>query len=268
MILDFYLLIPCYNNAEGLIRSLRSVVYPKEKCSVLIVDDGSDVPVTIELLPTDIPQKLQIEIIRLHENKGITDALNTGLRLILERNDALYTARLDCGDICNEERFFKQVNFLNENTYVSLIGSLCLFVDSAKKIRFVYHAAEKHYVIRKQMHLKCSFIHPTVMFRNESLKQTALYPYNFPYAEDYAFFFELIGKFHSHILQEILVETEVNTEGISVKKRKQQIHSKIKVIKHYGFIKTLIFVGLLRQYLLSLFPYKIITQLKRFSFPH
>ena len=95
--LDFYLLIPCYNNVEGLIRSLRSVVYPKEKCKVLIVDDGSLTPVTIELLPADILQQLQIEIIRLNGNKGITEALNTGLRLILQRNDALYTARLDCG---------------------------------------------------------------------------------------------------------------------------------------------------------------------------
>ncbi|MFY7838719.1 MAG: glycosyltransferase [Lacibacter sp.] len=268
MMLDFYLLIPCYNNAEGLIRSLRSVVYPKDKCRILLVDDGSTVPVTLELLPEDILQRLQIEIIRFNKNKGITEALNTGLRLILERNDALYTARLDCGDICTVDRFVKQVEFLNENTYVSLLGSLCLFVDPVKKNRFVYKAADKHYVIRKQMHLKCSFIHPTVMYRNESLKQTALYPYSFPYAEDYAFFFELTRKFQTHILREVLVETEINTEGISVQKRKQQINSKIKIIKHYGFIKLLTCVGLLRQYLLSLLPYKLTTQLKRFIFPH
>ncbi|RXK60025.1 glycosyltransferase [Lacibacter luteus] len=268
MMLDFYLLIPCYNNVEGLIRSLRSVVYPKGKCRILLVDDGSTVPVTMELLPEDVLQRLQIEIIRFNENKGITEALNTGLRLILQRNDALYTARLDCGDVCREERFEKQVKFLNENTYMSLLGSLCLFVDPVKKIRFVYKAAEKHYVIRKQMHLKCSFIHPTVMYRNESLKQTALYPYNFPYAEDYAFFFELMKKFQTHILQEMLVETEINTQGISAQKRRQQIKSKTKIIKHYGFNKLLTCVGLLRQYLLLLLPYKLITPIKRFIFPH
>ncbi len=264
--LDFYLLIPCYNNTEGLIRSLRSVVYPKEKCKVLIVDDGSLTPVTIELLPADILQQLQIHIIRLNENKGITEALNTGLRLILQRNDALYTARLDCGDICREDRFVKQIQFLNENNSVSILGSLCLFFDPLNQNQFIYHAHEKHDAICKQMHLKCSFIHPTVMFRNESLKQTELYPYNFPYAEDYAFFFELIRKFHSHILQDILVVTELNIEGISVKKRQQQIASKMAIIKRYGTNKPLIVVGLLRQRLLQLLPHTTLTQIKRLLF--
>lgn len=266
--LDFYLLIPCYNNTNGLIRSLLSVEYPKEKYKVLVVDDGSTVPVSLSELPEVLLQKQTIEIIRLPENKGITEALNTGLRLILSRNDSLYTARLDCGDTCTPDRFTKQISFLSVNTDVALLGSLCLFVDHQKNIRFVYKAAEHHYAILKQMHLKCSFIHPTVIFRNEAIMNTKLYPYNYPYAEDYAFFFELVKKYKTYILQEILVETEINTKGISVKKRQEQIKSKINIINNYGVIKSLSCAGLLRQYLLALLPYKLTTQIKRFIFPH
>ncbi len=97
---------------------------------------------------------------------------------------------------------------------------------------------------------------------------TKLYPYNYPYAEDYAFFFELVKKYKTYILQEILVETEINTKGISVKKRQEQIKSKINIINNYGVIKSLSCAGLLRQYLLALLPYKIPTQIKRFIFPH
>lgn len=266
--LDFYLLIPCYNNTDGLIRSLLSVEYPKEKYKVLVVDDGSTVPVSLSELPEALLQKQTIEIIRLAENKGITEALNTGLRLILSRNDSLYTARLDCGDTCTADRFTKQVSFLSANTDVALLGSLCLFVDPEKKNRFIYKAAENHYAILKQMHLKCSFIHPTVIFRNEMIRNTKLYPYDYPYAEDYAFFFELTKKYKTHIFQEILVQTQIDTNGISVKKRQEQIKSKINIIKYYGVIKALSFAGLLRQYLLALLPYKFITQIKRFIFPH
>lgn len=267
--LDFYLLIPCYNNLEGLIVSLRSVEYHKEKYAVLVVDDGSIMPITLSALPDDLLKKHTIEIITLSENKGITEALNTGLRIILERNNALYTARLDCGDTCMPDRFYKQIHFLSVNTHISLLGSICLFADAKRKTSYVYYAAEKHDAIRKQMHLKCSFIHPTVVFRNKSIKDTNLYPYNFPYAEDYAYFFELIIRFQAYILQEILVQTQINTDGISVKKRKEQIKSKINVINHYGDNKQLIFFGTFKQYISLLLPYKFILVIKNIiSQPH
>ncbi len=264
--LDFYLLIPCYNNTEGLIRSLLSVEYPKEKYKVLVVDDGSNIPVSLSEFPESLVEKQNIEILRFPENKGITEALNAGLRLILSRSDSLYTARLDCGDTCTPDRFTKQISFLSVNTHIALIGSLCLFVDRAKQINYVYKAAEHHASILKQMHLKCSFIHPTVIFRNTIIKNTGLYPLNYPFAEDYAFFFELVKQHKTHILQEILVETEINTDGISVKKRQQQIKSKIKIIRHYGIIKSLTCIGLFKQYLLALLPYKLITRIKHLFF--
>ena len=266
VMLDFYLLIPCYNNTDGLIRSLFSVEYPKEKYKVMVVDDGSTVPISLSEFPETVLENQQIEIIHLPENNGITEALNTGLRLILQRNDSLYTARLDCGDTCTADRFIKQISFLSVNTDIALLGSLCLFADVENKTRFVYNAAAYHNAILKQMHMKCSFIHPTVIFRNEVIRKTNLYPYNFPHAEDYAFFFELTKKYWTHIIPEILVETQINSNGISVKKRQEQIKSKINIIKHYGINKSLICAGLIRQYALLLIPYKLTTQIKHLFF--
>ena len=232
----------------------------------MVIDDGSKVPVSLSELPEELLQKQTIEIIRLPQNKGITEALNTGLRLILDRNDSLYTARLDCGDTCTPDRFTKQISFLSVNTDIALLGSLCLFVDAEKQTQFVYKAAERHDAILKQMHLKCSFIHPTVVFRNEIIKHTKLYPYNFPHAEDYAFFFELTKKYNTHNLQEILVFYEIDTEGISIKNRREQIRSKIKILQHFGVIKSLTCAGFIKQCFVALLPYKLTTQFKRLFF--
>src|SRR5438132_443931 len=50
--LDFYVLIPCYNDQEGLLRSLKSIHYDTAKFAVLIVDDGSEIAVQhAHLLP-------------------------------------------------------------------------------------------------------------------------------------------------------------------------------------------------------------------------
>ena len=53
--IDFYLLIPFYNNLPGLLHSLQSVQYDADKYAVGIVDDGSTQPVTLEELYRHIP---------------------------------------------------------------------------------------------------------------------------------------------------------------------------------------------------------------------
>jgi glycosyltransferase involved in cell wall biosynthesis len=264
MMLDFYLLIPCYNNVEGLIRSLRSVVYPKDKCSVLIVDDGSETAITAALIPEEIHQVLHIEIIRLANNQGITAALNTGLHYIHSKKNTRFIARLDCGDTCTIDRFIKQVHFLSVNTSVSLIGSMCLFVDRVTNEHFIYKPAASHRAIKKQMHFKCSFIHPTVMFRADEILDTiGFYPSNFPYAEDYAFFFSIVNQYETSNLQEVLVETEINTKGISITKRSIQIHSKKRIIKEYGSHPIYRVLGIMQQNILSLLPHQFILAVKK-----
>src|SRR3954467_4041547 len=96
--IDFYLLIPFYNNLPGLLHSLQSVLYDADKYAVVIVDDGSTHPVTLEDVYRQISKNISVEIIQLPYNKGITIALNTGLQWIMEQNKASFVARLDCGD--------------------------------------------------------------------------------------------------------------------------------------------------------------------------
>src|SRR5688572_20965948 len=107
--LDFYLLIPFFNNLPGLFHSLKSVQYDANKYAVVIVDDGSTHPITLEVVYSQISRDISVEIIQLPCNKGITTALNTGLQWIIQQNNAHFIARLDCGDICTPERFYHQV---------------------------------------------------------------------------------------------------------------------------------------------------------------
>src|SRR5229473_5328739 len=92
---DFSLLIPYYNNFQGLIRSLQSVCYDPVKYSILIVDDGSMAPLHQTELAAHLPGGPSLHIIRLPENQGITRALNAGLRWLGTKNDFRFVARLD-----------------------------------------------------------------------------------------------------------------------------------------------------------------------------
>src|SRR5688500_1999638 len=118
--IDFYLLIPFYNNLPGLLHSLKSVQYDADKYTVVIVDDGSRQPITLGDIYKEISGDISLEIIQLPCNKGITIALNTGLEWINKQNNAQFIARLDCGDTCSSDRFYKQVAFLKQHAAINL----------------------------------------------------------------------------------------------------------------------------------------------------
>src|SRR5262249_53992679 len=156
------------------------------------VDDGSTVPVTSASIKLGIKIDFPVVVLRNEVNKGIAVALNKGLEWIEEQGMAHYVARLDCGDLCSPDRFYKQMDFVNNHHGVGLVGSWCVFEDRKKSFQYKYKTPTRHDQIKKAMHFRNAFIHPTVIFETGLLKDVGYYPTNFLHAEDYAFFYQLI----------------------------------------------------------------------------
>jgi glycosyltransferase involved in cell wall biosynthesis len=261
--IDFYLLIPFYNNLPGLLHSLQSIQYDAGKYAVVIVDDGSNQPVTLAELYKHIPRNTSVEIIQLPYNKGITAALNTGLQWILKQNNASFIARLDCGDTCTHDRFYRQVAYLQQNPEVNLVGSWCIFKDYSTNVAFRYITPTQHKKIKRGMHFRNIFIHPTVMWRFDAIKDNELYPYSYPHAEDYGFFYQLMQKGKVAIIPDYLVTCEINHKGISLSSRKKQLKSRIKVVNEYGRNRVLRYLGVFKLRLLLIIPYNLVFAVKR-----
>ena len=175
--LHFCLLIPCFNDEAGLAAALRHIAYPAHQYAIVIVDDGSPIPVQ---LPPGTSSCLYIHLLRLEENKGITTALNRGLQWILDHLDTPLIARLDCGDICHERRFYEQVAFFNARPHIGLLGSWCRFSNADGSKAYNYVTPTTHARIARAMYFRNTFIHPTVMFRTALLQTTGLYPVFLP----------------------------------------------------------------------------------------
>jgi glycosyltransferase involved in cell wall biosynthesis len=261
--IDFYLLIPFYNNLPGLLHSLKSVQYDADKYTVVIVDDGSRQPVSLEDIYREISRDISVEIIQLPCNKGITIALNTGLQWIKKQNDAAFVARLDCGDTCSDDRFYKQVAFLKEHPSINLVGSWCIFKDHVSNVAYRYITPTRHKKIKRGMHFRNIFIHPTVMWRCDAMKDNELYPDTYPDAEDYGFFYRFLQQGETAIIPEYLVTCEINHKGISLTSRKKQLKSRIKVVQEYGRNRVLRYLGVFKLRLLLIIPYNIIFTIKK-----
>lgn len=259
--IDFIVLIPYFNNFSGLNNTIKSINYQPHLFEILIIDDGSEVELSLSKI-VENNKNIKIDIIRIKKNQGIVNALNEGLKYLKARTDFKYIARLDCGDICDYERFTEQVNFLNKYHEIGLLGSWCRFINSETKKNYLYKAKTEHFSIVREMHFKCSFIHPTVMFRKEILNIVGCYPTDYIHAEDYAYFWKILKTTKGAILDKELMQIEFSEKNISLKNYNRQLISRINVINEFGNIKLFKFLGVFLLQCKLLLPKKTIQWLK------
>jgi glycosyltransferase involved in cell wall biosynthesis len=256
--LDFCLLIPCYNNSAGLMHSLSTVKYSTDNFLVLVVDDGSTEPVEA----VEITRHLPVKLLRLENNQGITQALNTGLKWIADNLTVKYIARLDCDDTCHPERFDIQVKYMEAHPAVVLAGSWCLFTGQNSNDRYIYKTPTKDSRIRRAMYFRNVFIHPTVIFRKEAVIKAGLYPTGFELAEDYALFWKLMEIGLTFVDSRLLVTTRITETGISLRNRGKQLIVRQKVVNYYGKSIFLKLIAILRLGILFLVPKRLLLRLK------
>ena len=255
------LLIPHYNNVEGLGRSLASIG-PDERLDIFVVDDGSGIALDEVRLSAACRAQGRVYFIYLAKNEGIEYALNRGLEEIDEGYE--YIARLDCDDLCAPNRFSRQMAFLDSHPDIGLVGSAVMFTDSQGKLLYTVTLPHDDQSIRQMMHINCAFIHPSVMWRVSVGKKLGLYPTDYPQAEDFAYFWQFVEHAQVANLTEVLVWSQVNPEGLSISRRKTQLYSRLRLQAHYFEWKSLFsYCGLLKTVLLVLIPYRWILGYKK-----
>jgi len=253
-------LIPHYNNPIDLEKTILSIV-ESIPIDVFIVDDGSTQKPNQTKLK-EIFTLGKIQFIELQQNQGIEKALNVGLKEI-EKRDYKYIGRLDCGDFCKPNRFLKQTEYLNINKDVFLLGTWVNVLDEKGNLLYVLEHPISYNELKKKMYLNSMFVHPSVVFRANIIDAVGYYPTNFKAAEDYAYFFNIIKKFKSENLPEILLDYIVDENSISSTKRKLQVKSRIRVIVKHFYLGFYPIIGLIRSVLLYFVSRDLSNKIKK-----
>lgn len=253
-------LIPVYNNLEGLICSLQTIT-SSLKVTVVIVDDGSDEVIDFDV----ISQYTQhdIKLIILAENVGIVGALNAGLQYIYD-DEYTHIARLDAGDLMTNNRLDTQVQYLSEHKDCVIIGGAARFVDANGELLFNFSPPTSYKHIKKSMHLNNCFCHPTVMWKvNMPSMEKYFYKEEYKYAEDYEMFWNVLKLYRAENLPISVVDTFADPGGISRMKRKEQLTLRMKIqLKNFEYLSYESYVGLLKSSVLFMLPVPIIDRIK------
>ena len=117
----------------------------------------------------------RIHIYRRTENKGLAHSLNELLKIVLS-GEYEYVARMDADDMSLENRFEKQVNFLDDNPNIDCVGTWAIEIKADESEFFRKQMPITHEECRKFYMKRNPMVHPTVMFRRSFFEKAGLYP--------------------------------------------------------------------------------------------
>ncbi len=256
-------LIPAWNPGEGLMTTLNSIAAQAVECEIFVVDDGSQTAIKL-------PQKMggkPIHLIRLEKNQGITAALNTGLKIILEQPFE-FISRHDCGDVDTIDRLNCQLDFLRQNEDVMLVGSSVNFKTPYQQFQYVFKAPETQTQVVRRMRYSAAIIHSSCMFRAKAFEEIGLYNETYPHAEDYDLFLRLLTNYKIRNLPDVLVTALYSAESISMFNRRASLMSRLKLqLKYFDLLSIHSYLGILQTVGLCTIPYRLVCLIKSSSFP-
>lgn len=217
-------LMPAYNPGIHLVEAVRSILEQTySDFELIVVDDGSTDDIVALLKEFEADDRLQI--VHNERNLGLITTLNKGLALCR----ASLIARMDADDICDRQRFERQVAFLAANQNIDIVGGAIEFFGNIPKPT-VFQFPTVHEAIRPAMLFFCPLAHPALMFRRELVDRGLLrYDDGFRHAEDYHLWSRLLLKVRSANLPEVVLNYRLHKSQVSSGQANHQYSASLRV---------------------------------------
>lgn len=182
--------ISVYNADKFLREALDSIINQSYKNYELIIIDDCSTDNSRSILQEYADSYDIIKLVLNTENIGLTKNLNKAIQL----SEGLYIARMDADDISMENRLKNQVDFLEANPNIDVVGSYALDIDENGKSLRINKVPVNHSDIVRMMPKLCPMIHPTVLFRKKMLENINFYNEKYRTSQDYELWFRASSK--------------------------------------------------------------------------
>lgn len=196
-------LMPVYNTKEEYLReAIESILNQTfTDFEFIIINDGSTNNSEEVILSYN---DKRIKYYR-QKNQGIANSLNNGLDVACGE----YIARMDSDDISLPTRLEKEVNILDYNSNINIVGAF--YEIFPKKNIIITPEVPKYTDLIKS----CCIGHPTVMFRQKDFEKYNL-RYNPEYkCEDYELWSRAIRYLSFYNIQEVLLKYRWHEDNLS-----------------------------------------------------
>lgn len=194
--MSFNIIIPCYNSAKTLPRTLESLIKQRKYIdSIILIDDGST-DNTAEIAKTHIARLPGLVCYHYQDNQGPARARNHGMDYITGD----YTLFLDADDTLTPHTLEKFMQAFEEDPDIDvLIAGYTSHHQSSSKVRLPHPYKNKIDLIKAFWFGGISLCGGAVAMRS-SVLELAHYPDNIRHNEDIVFFSHLLANHQSLVM--------------------------------------------------------------------
>ncbi|MDD4990288.1 MAG: glycosyltransferase family 2 protein [Candidatus Pacebacteria bacterium] len=201
----------------------------------LIVNDGST-DLTPVILEECARKDQRIKIITNSGCIGLTKSLNKAIK----QARGEYIARMDDDDISLSERLAKQIDFMEKNPKMAVVGCLGFIVDERGEVIGEKKLALNYPEIKKRLLFNNQFVHSSLMLCKTVLDKEGFYNEKFKKAQDYELVLRLASKYPVVNLPQKLLKWRLLPTSLSWKNKEQQKYAILArwwAITRYGYPK-------------------------------
>lgn len=181
---ELTVLMSVYNDEKYLAESIDSILNQTYQNFEFIIIDDASTDSSSEILRHYASEDSRIKLIVNTENKGLSYNLAEGVSLV----STPWIARMDGDDIAHQDRLLRQMEYVDNNPNIDIVGSFVIDIDARGKEIELRKVPTSHEKIAKLI-WTCPFIHPTVLFRKEAIEQVGSYNKNLRRRQDYELWF-------------------------------------------------------------------------------
>lgn len=192
---------------------------------LLACDDGST-DSTADIFASE--RRFPVVLVRNGKNLGISASANT----LLDLADARYIARFDGDDVCEPERFAKQVAFLEAHPEVGVLGTGVTLIDAAGNTIGRTRYPETDADIRLGLLNACPVAQPAVMLRASVVRDHGLrYDTSLDSSEDYDLWCRLSRHTKLANLRECLTRYRRHGSAEYLEKRRVESLKRMEIVR-------------------------------------
>lgn len=153
-----------------------------------------------------------------NQDRTITKALND----LAKNAKGEFLARMDADDICEPDRFKKQVAFLRKNPNVQLVGTSATLIDEQGNTIGVQDMPTTWKEIKQMAFFKNPLIHPSWMMRRSWVEKIGGYNKAFLLAQDWELILRCVWHDEIKNLPDRLLRLRIHRGSLSFRENRHQ----------------------------------------------
>jgi glycosyltransferase involved in cell wall biosynthesis len=234
MTIPISVIIPVYRNSHFLNDSLKSLkLQTFKKFEIIIVNDGSPEEIKIRRIFKKYQKKLNIKYISYKKNKGVSYALNTGIK----RSKGKYISWLSHDDYFHPKKFELQINFAKFNQKILTLTGFYLIRENKDILKKNLYKNFK-FKLKYQILIKDNLNLCTALIPRKFFQEVGYFDEKLKHVQDYELMYRIFQKYEVKIINKPLFFSRVHNgqtsfvENSEAQNEKEKfLISKIKHIK-------------------------------------